>query len=148
MKPSVRVGRLCLLLMACCASGCGGKGDLPEIGSVYGTVKLGGKPLAKASVQFAPEKARPSVGFTDAEGKYELTYSRESKGAVIGNHVVRVSTGVIANPDKGIEGVPETVPAKYNIKTSLKHEVKAGKNEINLDLDIQGDIIQPTIVEN
>jgi hypothetical protein len=43
----------------------------------------------------------------------------------------------------GIEAAPELVPTKYNTKTTLKYEVKPGKNEINLDLDAQGEIIQP-----
>jgi hypothetical protein len=131
------------LLVSCCFLSCGGGGRGPEIGRVYGKVTLGGKPLPKASVQFVPEQARMSAAITDDDGNYELVYSRGTKGAVVGTHTVRVSTGVLNNETLGIEAAPELVPAKYNTKTTLKYEVKPGKNEINLDLDAQGEIIQP-----
>ena len=130
----------CVLLLT---GGCGGS-DGPELGRVTGKVTLGGKPLAKASVQFIPEKARMSAGTTDDEGKYELTYTRTEKGAIPGTHTVRVTTYIAKNADLEIEGAPETVPAKYNSKSTLKREVKAGSNEINLDLEANGEVIQPS----
>ncbi|MEW4562070.1 hypothetical protein AB1K70_06065 [Bremerella sp. JC770] len=61
-----------------------------------GNVKLAGKPLAGAMVQFHPAHGRPSGAITDAEGAYDLTYKPRVKGAVIGGGTIIVS---VAGPE-------------------------------------------------
>jgi len=101
----------------------------PTLGSVTGIVTLDDKPLPRAEVTFLPqdewkEDKTPaqSVGFTDEQGKFELTYSKDLKGAAIGNHFVRIIS------------YEKKVPTIYNIKSVLKHEVKEGSNTADFKL--------------
>ncbi len=109
-------------------SGCG-SGDRPPLGTVHGKITLDGKPLAGASVGFVPKSGgRESSGVTDAEGNYELKYIRDIMGAKVGAHTVRISTA----HDRARK--TETVPARYNVKSTLQKEVAAGDNVIDFDL--------------
>lgn len=132
-------------------AGCGSS-DLPELGGTYGWVKLDGEPLPRASVRFQPlEGGRPALAMTDEDGYYELKYVGETHGAVLGKHVVRISTG-IEGYDEGEGGdvqptVPERVPVQYNRDAldnpEMQVEIKSGTNEINFDLSSEGEIVQP-----
>ena len=115
--------------------GCGGGGasDQPDLGNVSGVVTMDGQPLANVTISFSPSQGRPSIGKTDAAGKYELGYLGDTKGAVIGAHTVSISTPQEAPTPPGTT-YKDPVPAKYNAKTTLKEEVKAGDNTINFDL--------------
>ena len=124
---------LCALLFSLPLAGCGG----PEnVASVRGVVTLDGQPLPDATLEFQPEKGRPSFGKTDEEGYYTLLYTPEHDGAEIGKHQVRISTASEStDPATGeMKTEPEKVPAKYNVKSELTAEVEAGSNEINFDL--------------
>lgn len=124
------------------AVGCGGEG--PELASVEGTVKLGGQPLDAAKVVFTPVgPGRPASARTDASGHYELVYSRDDGGAMLGEHTVSISTHTAGDPDSGTPGSPERVPARYNVRTELKKTVESGGNVIDFDLDLFGKIIEP-----
>ena len=128
---------ICLMPALCCllVAGCGGSGR--ELGKVKGTVTLGGQPLEGAEVTFQPtaKGTAPSAGTTDADGRYELMYTFDTKGAVPGEHVVTITTGGTFFDDQGIEVErPERVPAKYNTQTVLRETVKPGSNKIDFDL--------------
>lgn len=71
--------------------GCGGTTG-PELAEVYGKVSLDGQPLAKVSLQFIPdgESGSPSYGVTNAEGEYELLFSAERSGAMVGRYQVEI----------------------------------------------------------
>lgn len=136
------------LWMCCAAIGCGGgtPSDQPELGNVSGIVTLDGKPLEKAMVAFIPEKGSPSYGTTDADGNYTLSYTADADGAVLGKHSVRITTFREGGEDEegnSTERVPERVPEKYNTKTELTADVKAGSNTVDLKLDGSGKIVQP-----
>jgi hypothetical protein len=115
--------------LAIFASGCGGAGgDLPELVPVTGQVTKGGQPVEGASVTFTPEKGGLSGGMTDAEGRFELYYTVDHKGAVIGKHVVKVSK---------MEGEAgdETIPAEFNENSTLTKEVtKEGPNDFKIEI--------------
>ncbi len=104
--------------------GCFDQGDRPDLGEVTGVVTLDGEPLANASIAFTMEGFRPSVGHTDSEGKYELIYIRDTKGAAVGTHTVRIR-------QFGSRG---RVPARYDMESELTGEVKPGENVINFTL--------------
>ncbi len=105
---------------------CGGGGIAPpELGPVTGKITLDGAPLTDASVTFMPEKVRASSSMTDSDGKYELVYIRDEKGAAIGPHKVVVSKLI---------NEKEVIPEKYNTETELTAVVKAEANEFNFDL--------------
>ncbi|HEX5104335.1 MAG TPA: carboxypeptidase-like regulatory domain-containing protein [Pirellulaceae bacterium] len=123
---------LMLVLLAASSSGCGGSAN---VAPVKGRVTLDGSPLENALVQFSPGGVgAPSSGRTNAQGEYELTYTEDVKGAVIGNHVVRVTTYQSGDPDADPPRpeVAERVPEKY--AAGIPKEVKPGANVINIEL--------------
>ena len=67
--------------------GCGG-----AVVPVKGTIKLDGKPLAGASVQFVAQDpgGRDATGSTDAEGVFRLSSYRAADGALPGKYKVVV----------------------------------------------------------
>ena len=117
--------------------GCGS--DLPDLGTVTGTVTLDGEPEVEKMIQLRQvggEGGSTSRGLTDEEGKYELMYDSGVKGAHVGTNEVFVSTQF---PDGEMdEGDVEDIPGAYNGKTVLKFEVKPGSNTIDLPLKSDG----------
>ncbi|MBY0514128.1 MAG: hypothetical protein K2P78_09490 [Gemmataceae bacterium] len=91
--------------------------------SVSCTVRLNGKGLDGATVTFTPEefmkgKVKGAAGTSDAAGNVNLTAEGGIPGLPIGVYKVTVSK-------KGADG-SESVPAKYNAKTTLGFEVGPG----------------------
>ena len=122
-------GLVCIALIV--AAGCSGApADQPELGLVSGTVTLDGQPLPEAYVTFTPKKGRSSSGITDGAGHYELFYTGDTKGAMIGRHKVDIRT----IPDGDPNVAAEKVPAKYNTETELEVAVDPLPNERNFDL--------------
>ncbi len=78
-----------ILILFCCAwfVGCGRADVVP----VKGTVTRGGQPVANVVIWFTPTEGRPSWALTDAQGKFELDYSREYKGAKVAKHRVTIN---------------------------------------------------------
>ena len=136
-----KLSRVLPAVFCLAAAGCGG-GDL---GTVEGRVTLDGQPLAGAVVRFLPKDgSRPSEAVTDEQGHYELRFTEERYGALVGEHRVQVST---YGEDEDEQGkpviVPEKVPMKYNIHSELFKKVEPGSNEIDLPLDSKGPIYDP-----
>ncbi len=118
-----------------CVPGCGGRSDLA---TVQGVVTLDGQPLPDAQVWFDPqaEGGRTSTAVTDSSGRFELLYAAGVKGAMIGEHNVRISTYVEGGDEEGDPPtIPEKVPAKYAAPGAIKKQVSDGKNTINIELD-------------
>lgn len=75
----------------------GAKVKLPPLGYVSGTVTIGGKPAVGIRVYFSPidraiagtkekkERARDSLGVTDAAGHFDLYYLPETEGVKVGD---------------------------------------------------------------
>ena len=120
-----------VLAIAWTAVGCEQPRNLPELGEVSGVVTLDGEPLADAVVQFNTANARTSQGHTDRRGRYELLYTGDTKGAVVGRHRITVSK-LVSDPQFGHR---ETLPERYARGGTIRREVKAGKNVINLELE-------------
>ncbi|MFN3161416.1 MAG: carboxypeptidase-like regulatory domain-containing protein [Rubinisphaera brasiliensis] len=114
--------------------GCGG-GDGPEMGTVSGTVTLDGDPLPNVQVLFNPGTARPSEAVTNESGQYELQYTPDIEGAVVGTHQVFISSRHELDDEGNPVSQEEAVPAKYNTESTLSEEVTSGHNEINFDLE-------------
>jgi hypothetical protein len=138
---SVALAFTSALMLLGSVPGCGDS----NLGRVTGTVTMDGKPLADAFVVFKPlTGARLAAAKTDKLGKYELVITRTSKGARIGQHVVEISTYDELMGEDATEVTPETVPARYNTKSELTANVKAGDNVINFALESGGEILEPT----
>ena len=136
---AAEIWKLILLLHISCiiSSGCGGgqADGQPDLGLVKGTVSMDGKPLLGTMVIFSPEKGRPSMGATDSDGKYQMSYIGNTKGAKLGNHKISITTvQEEGSNDSGGGKFKETIPAKYNSKSTLTEVVKAGKNVIDFEL--------------
>jgi hypothetical protein len=133
MTTKTVLGGFCTVAMLC-AVGCG-RGDLPELARVNGTVTLDGAPFPNAVVYFHTQKekgGRPAAGVTDAEGKYELVYLDGVKGAHIGLNKVEIVTQW---PDgEPGDGESESIPEKYNTKSELTAEVKDERNVFDFSL--------------
>jgi hypothetical protein len=118
-----------LLVLAC---GCGGT----DLGQVTGKVTMNGQPLANVEVEFQPaDNGRPSSGVTNAEGVYELQFSSQEKGALIGEHTVRINAAEGGDgDDEENPAKPTVIPAKYNTQSTLKKTVNSGQQTIDFDL--------------
>jgi len=123
-----------------CLMGCGSK--TPPTGFVSGVIKLNGQPLEGATVEFTPVSGRGSIAVTDGDGKYVLKYTNTVDGALIGEHTVRITTGVAASASNesgsASGGKPERVPPAYNSQSEVKADVKAGNNTFDYDIDSGG----------
>ena len=129
-RPTAARGTIALIAAAVCGlpwAGCGPGG--PPLGRVEGIVTLDGQPIQHATVEFQPTQGAPSYGGTDADGRYELQYSLQRKGALVGKHTVRITTaGEITNEDDITVNVPETIPPWYHRHSTLEVEVERGSN--------------------
>ncbi len=141
LLPLAAVPVLVLPLLA----GCGGSGE--DLAPVQGTVTLDGNPLPDALVEFELEPGEnvyqrtsgsSSRGRTDADGRYTLKYTHDSEGALVGKHVVRITTRRMTIDAEGKEvSVPERLPPQFNLKSELTAEVKPGSNPIDFQLKLQ-----------
>jgi hypothetical protein len=133
----------CVLVVAVVLpAGCGGAGSI-KLAPVSGRVTLDSKPLANASVTFVPDRGDPdkdpppaSIGVTDADGRYSLTLSADTKatGAVVGRHKVMILVG----PGESHDTKPtfhKQLPVRYNRNSELECDVPGGgRNDANFDL--------------
>ena len=120
-----------LFLIGCGGGDSGGKSNLPPLGKVNGIIKLDGKALENAFVEYMPADASASRGKTDSSGAYTLDFNATTKGATLGEHAVRITT----KPGAALgAGIVEKVPPQYNVKSQLKATVKAGDNKVDFDL--------------
>jgi len=103
--------------------------DMPELGQVYGTVTLDGKPLSDVSILFEPETGRTSMAKANAEGVYEAMYLIDAEGVKLGPCLVRV--------EWGIDESGPAIPAKYGSKSELKLDVKPGDNSFDIEMKSQ-----------
>jgi len=128
--PFAAAGIALLAALAGCAS-------QTKIALVAGTVSMNGQPLPQAMVEFQPDFGAPSYGYTDAEGRFELSYQPHQAGALVGKHQVRITTaGEKTDPRTDCaRQTPEIVPESYNEQTELVVEVVPGKNQVDLRIE-------------
>ena len=113
-------------------TGCGSSG--PRLGVVTGTVTLDGKPVPGALVTFVSKEpdGTSSYGKTDDTGKYQLEFTTERLGAMLGSHDVTIVTNRVSQsdePETGTVAKTEFVPIpKHYARGALTAEVKAGSN--------------------
>ncbi|MFO1002350.1 MAG: hypothetical protein U0936_18640 [Planctomycetaceae bacterium] len=136
--------RLSLLVISSgLVSGCSETIVEPDLGIVKGTVTVDGQPGADLMVQFEPkpsgsgkatEVGAVSIGTTDPGGNYELMYKSE-KGAVVGSHVVRITSAAGGGPAGGETGaVAINIPPMYNTESSIVKDVAKGENKIDIEI--------------
>jgi predicted small lipoprotein YifL len=123
-------------------SGCGESGPPAEPrASVRGSITWEGKPIEEGTISFVPvgdTKGSPAMA-TISGGQYTLN---RTMGPAIGPNRVEI----IGNRDTGkrIPAAPpatgeipqyeQFVPEKYNTRSRLETEIKAGDNKVDYDL--------------
>lgn len=146
---SFHIGTTRLLMIAFFTGsvlGCS-KSDVPPVGRVTGQVTKQGNPVAHVLVQFFPNDGRPSSGATNAQGQFELIYSADIKGAMVGEHKVFLTLppkGAIADADvevipgeeKPVAIGPGGPPAPKEWPQTIR--VEPGDNRVDFSLDILG----------
>ena len=127
-------------------SGCSGGNS--EHGHVTGVLKINGSPASDVMITFSPVAGgRSAVGYTEADGSYELTYTPGVKGAKIGVNQIILST--YEEPELGDDdkiktpAIPERFPPEYNSSPSVTHEVKSGENVFDFDIKTTTDSYPP-----
>ena len=123
----------CLLLLCsfviagCILTGCGNRYNTI---SIEGTVLYGEKPVPNVMVTFTPsDNGRPGTGFTSAEGKFRLEYTRDVKGIPPGSYKVSLRNEPQGPPT--LEEVRAVLPKYTAEKTPLSFQLdKPNKNLI------------------
>ena len=112
------------------ALGCSASG--PRKVEVSGTVKFDGKEVAEGDIVFHPEdKSAGPDGAKIVGGKYTIQ-AREGKNKVE-IHATRTVPG--KKGPLGEDWVEDFIPAEYNDKSTLSHDVKSsGNSNVNFDL--------------
>ena len=130
----------CLILLL---AGCDGQSHFP----VTGTITLGDAPLAGATISFVPvgEGGTPAIGRTGEDGAYTVEVSSDLGGLEPGTYRVRITTYDEGNADADppMPRIPERVPVKYNLDSSLTADVKPEHNTFDFSLESKARIIQP-----
>lgn len=138
----------CLLLaFGLTMSGCSSSDFKPKLSPVTGVITLNDKPLSDVTVTFEPQLSgsagkeasivgRSSIAVTDSTGKYELVYNDgKSKGAVVGDHIVRIASAAGGGPAGGADAlVSIPIPSVYNSSSNLKAQVKPAENTLDFKL--------------
>ena len=143
MRHRIPVGIVLVALVGC--------GKPYQVAQVSGTVTLDGKPLAKASITFAPMATKDNMapgptatGLTDANGHYTLIFDKNTPGAVVGKCRIYITSvvgdGTVNDKDGGppVKRIKDRVPARYNLNTELTYDVPAGgSDQANFELKSQ-----------
>ncbi len=129
--------------VSCClvasAVGCG-RWDIGA--TATGLVTIDGQPApAGIRVDFQPQRpdGSPSMGITDADGRYELCFTAAVKGVMPGDCLVRLSPFYEMGAD-GIPTIPDglkdiRIPDAYGRESTLVRTVKPGRNTIDIEVD-------------
>jgi hypothetical protein len=145
----MRLISLSLCALVAVAGGCGGSG--PKYAPVSGVVTLDGKPFNDGVVVFLPKATsenpnpgRSSAGETNDKGQFVLKTDDLKNGAVVGKHLVKISTRgpvmqfdpATGSPDNAPPNVKrDLIPAEWNTMSAKEFEVPpGGTDKANFDI--------------
>ena len=114
--------------------GCG-RGDLPTLGHVKGTVTYQGKPLAEGEIIFYPATGRPAYGKIKDGEIVDVTTLESNDGVTAGTNQVGIQS--VEGGDDMYAEVKWLIPQRYgNPKQSgLTADIKQGEtNELTFTL--------------
>ncbi|NLF72334.1 MAG: hypothetical protein GX575_25140 [Candidatus Anammoximicrobium sp.] len=141
---------LCSVVLLIGLAGCSGGVKQAATGKVSGKVTSEGKPVEAGSVTFVPVTegasadtgvaSKPGGGSINSDGSYVLTTYVAGDGAIVGRHRVtffppasQASETAAGEPGKHDE-TPAPSPYRGLMPKEAEVEVKAGTNEINIEL--------------
>ena len=124
-----------LIIIVETSAGCGGRAATVP---VEGKVTLDKKPLANATVMFAPTKGNgpgPFVGETDDRGQFKLGQSESSRvGAAVGVYSVIIATVKSDLTENSTSAQKEIVPADFRNGTKKYEVLPGGTTEANFEM--------------
>lgn len=121
------------------AIGCG----RPTVGATAtGRVTIDGKAApAGLRIDFQPlgKNGSPSMGMTDANGRYDLMFTSSVRGVMPGEYVIRLAPFFARGPD-GIPKATDTlagvhIPDSYGRNSTHLRTVKPGHNTIDITIE-------------
>ncbi|MGI8978759.1 MAG: carboxypeptidase-like regulatory domain-containing protein [Pirellulaceae bacterium] len=129
---------LAVAVLALVASGCGGGG--PKLYKAGGTLTNNNVPVEGAQVTFAYEDGNFANGFTDAAGKFQLSYMNRPGGVVPGKCKVSVSkragaAGATATTD--FSKTPKSAEEQQAMQAEQQKMMEAFANK-QAELDVAG----------
>lgn len=127
-------GFVLLSTISLALTGCSESNVVP----VAGTLTYKGQPVPNAYVYFVPENGRPSMGETDAQGRFTMTYDPKTKGVQRGKHKVWVQHNALADQSApgGTPGAPVALPADLK-ELFDKYSAENSKFEITIDKEVK-----------
>ncbi|MCR9117863.1 MAG: hypothetical protein NXI22_13065 [bacterium] len=135
------LGSVACLVTASFLAGCSGGSDV-STAAVAGTITLNGEPAEGVSVSFAPDSGmRPSVGVTDAQGRYRAQFTRGQSGVALGPSVVQLS---IFRGDSERNWLPKKFNKDAAKNPDLKLDVTPGGATFDYDIKYDGEIPPPS----
>jgi hypothetical protein len=138
-----------IVVVSFLVAGCAESDELPRE-AVSGTVTLDGQPLAKGTIRFVPAKQGTQSAPVEGGGMIEsgkFSIPRDPAGLVPGSYQVAVYSAGVGASGKGANGPvtggpapkKESIPTKYNSKSTLSAEVKKGEPNNNFKFDLTSD---------
>lgn len=137
--PAARGFALVLFVAAAgVLAGCAPGG--PPRGTVEGQVTFKGKPVTEGMITFLGDKGHAGEAKLGPDGRYAIT---DGGGLPVGDYVVTISPLMYEDksdpknpPRTMVEKNAPDIPEKYRRQggSPFKKTVKAGKNDINLDM--------------
>lgn len=128
---------MALLTISLTLTGCDSSGRTP----LRGAVSFDGTPVEKGYIRFSPIEGTkgPTSGADIVDGAYQIPSKR---GLMDGNYRVVIeawkrSDKAYVDPvtgEKSPGGLQQILPARFNTKSELKKEVKAGTGSYDFDL--------------
>lgn len=112
-------------------AGCSPAGDRPPLGTVTGKVTVDGQPLSGVIISFMPDSGRAATATTNDQGEYQLIYLDGVQGCKVGPNTIGFFVPTGGSPS-------HPIPKKYQEKSDIKVDVKAGKNTFDFDLKSEG----------
>jgi hypothetical protein len=113
------------------------RGSGVPLGRVSGRVFFYGVPV-RAELLFQPvddtdaPTGRPSTGFADASGRYDLRFTESEAGAAVGRHLVTVKVHADADTSAALERPDAAVPIRI---TRVVRHVADGRNNFDFALN-------------
>jgi len=101
-----------------------------------GRLTYRGEPLVGVSVQFVPiAGGRPSTGFTDVDGRFQLRYTKDVIGVVPGRHAVTLDWYPSRDGEVATTGV--TTAVKLHGPAGTPMEVVVAQTGQDLELTVE-----------
>lgn len=110
---------------------------------IRGKVTLNGKPIDTGAITFIPDESNKgqTAGASIALGEFQVVGNNLPQPGIYRVEIrsqkktgKQIPAGSPSPPGTMVEQTIEAVPAKYNDKSELKRELKAGDNDLNFEL--------------